>query len=206
LGLLLTLAGCNIVGAVLYKVSPPPKTPARYKPVQETAVIYIENSRNRGANEIDNEQLARLLGDELRANKVVPLVADNAVNQLRDRDPAAFAKMTVPEIGRAVGAKQVIYVDLSRIFIDVDDTDQMVRGEMDASVRIIDARTGQNRWPEDAQQGWPVSFSTPFAPLASGTTEAGYRRKMHEAMAQRISHLFYDWQDDNSASQFGHEQ
>src|SRR4051812_10680622 len=111
---LLLLTGCNAVGAIAYKIGPPPRTPAKYKPAKELAVIIVENYRNPSASDVDSEQLARLIADELRNNKVVPLVAENAIQQLRDADREKFRAMTIPALGRAVGAKQVIYVDLVR--------------------------------------------------------------------------------------------
>jgi len=201
--LLALLAGCNAVGAIAYKLGPPPRTPAKYKPAQELAVIVVENYRNPSASDVDSEQLARLIGDELRNNKVVPLVAENAVQHLRDVDREKFRAMTIPAIGRAVGAKQVIYVDLVRSSMEVAVGESMVRGSMDATVRVVDATTGQTRWPSESQQGWPVSVQSPFTTVDEKASETAFRRKMHESMALQVSHLFYDWLNDFEASDVG---
>lgn len=200
---LLVMTGCNVVGAIAYKLGPPPRTPAKYKPKQELGVIVVENYRNPSSSDIDSEQLSRLIADQLRENKVVPLVADNAVSHLRDKDPIAFRKMTIPAIGQAVGAKQVIYVDLVRSSIDVAVGQSMVRGSMDATVRVVDVATGQTRWPSEAQQGWPVRVESPFVAVDENATEMSFRRKMHESMALSASHLFYDWLNDFEASDIG---
>jgi len=196
---MMSLAGCTAAGALAYKFGPPPRTPAKYKPNQDLAVIIVENYRNPSSSEIEAEQLARLIADEIREEKIVPLVADNAVSNLRDADPAKFHTMSIPAIAKAVGAKQAIYVDMRRSSIEVSEGEQMVRGSMDVGVKIVDAQNGLTRWPADSQQGWPVGIETPFV-SAENVNESLFRRRMHEAMAVRISHLFYDWVNDDEGS------
>jgi hypothetical protein len=111
--------------------------------------------------------------------------------------------MSIPAIAKAVGAKQVIYVDLIKSSIDVAEGEAMVRGSMDAAVRVVDAGTGQTRWPIDALQGWPINVQTPFLANDEKTNESDFRRRMHEVLAIKISHLFYDWLDDFEASDIG---
>ncbi|CAN5567906.1 hypothetical protein BH10PLA1_BH10PLA1_09770 [soil metagenome] len=193
----LLLAGCNVIGAIAYKVTPLPKTPAKYKPDQDLAVVVVENSRNPGASEIDAQQIAMLVADELRKNKVVPLVDDSAVENLRDQDPKAFKKMSLPAIGRGVGAKQVIYVDLSRVQIEAAVADQMIKGSVDATVRVIDVHSGNLRFPVEAAQGWPVSMETPFLTVDEKTDETSLRRRLHDGLAISIGRLFYDWTNEN---------
>ncbi len=203
--LLLLLVGCNVVGALAYKVTPPSKTPAKYKPAKELAVIVVENYRNPSAGDVDSEQLARLIADQLREQKVLPLVADNALSQLRDQDPEKFRKMSIPSIGRALGAKQVIYVDLLKSTIDVAEGESMIRGSMDATVKVVDVTTSQSRWPAESVQGWPASVQTPFMTVGPNETEITFRRKLHEAMALQVSHLLYDWSNEDAGSQFSRE-
>ncbi len=199
------LVGCNVVGALAYKVTPTPKTPAKYKPAKELAVIIVENYRNPSASDVDSEQLARLIADQIREQKTFPLVADEALSGLRDQDLQKFCKMTIPAIGRAVNAKQVIYVDLIKSTIDVSVGESMIRGSMEAMVKVVDATTGQSRWPTESAQGWPVSVQTPFVAVSPNETEITFRRKLQEAMALQVSHLFYDWSNENAGSQFGRD-
>jgi len=194
---LVSLAGCNAIGAIAYKVSPLPKTPAKYKPYPEMGVVVVENSRNPGASEIDAQQIAALVSDELRKNKVMPLVEDNVVNDLRDKDPKVFKTMALAAVGRAVGARQMVYVDIGRIVIETSVADQMVKGTIEATVRVIDTKTGVVRWPSESVQGYPVSIDTPLLAVDDKMTEQGLRRRMHEYLAISIGRLFYDWTNEN---------
>ncbi len=194
---LLLLSGCSAAGALIYKVTPAEKTPAVYTPAQELSVIVVENSRNPAANEIDCQQLARLIADQFRKYKVVPLVDDNALNQLRDRDLKAYRAMSIAEIGRQVGAKQIFYVDLQRSSVELAAGDQMVQGSIQSTVRVIDVKSGQTLWPTDAAAGWPLGMETPLIEISDKVTESGIRRNMHDAIAVRLGQLFHPWTVDD---------
>jgi hypothetical protein len=189
----LALGGCSLLGGLAYKLSPPATTPAQYKLGIDPAVVLVENSRNPSQTEVDASLVAALLRDDLARHKSAVLVEQHAVLRLRDRDPAAFAKMSITEIGRAVGAQQVVYVDLHRVSVEVDSGNQMVRGAVEASVRVIDVRTGANRWPQDVPQGVPIGFETPYTDIGRQMTDASVRRVLHEKLVRTIGRLFRDW-------------
>jgi hypothetical protein len=189
----LSAGGCSLLSAAAYKLGPPPTTPAQYKLGPDLAVVLVENSRNPSPTEVDARQIAALLREDLAEHKSAVLVGEHAVLRLRDRDPAGFAKMSITEIGRAVGAQQVVYVDLYRVSVEIDSGNQMVRGMIEASVRVIDVRTGSNRWPKDMTQGVPIGFETPFTDIGSQMTDASVRRVMHQKLVRTIGRLFRDW-------------
>jgi hypothetical protein len=191
---MLLLTGCSGVGAIAYKLSPPEKTPALYKLGADPTVVLVEDSHNPAAAEMDSMHIAALLRDDLREHKSAVLVDDNAVMKLRDADPAAFAKMSLTDIGRAVGAKQIVYVDVQRVGIEIDTGGQMVRGSIECLSRVIDVRTGINRWPADSPVGVPVGFETPFTAINERMTEADVRAKLHEKVVLTVGRFFRDWQ------------
>lgn len=192
--ILMLLSGCSGIGAIAYKLGPPEKTPALYKLGQDPAVVLVEDSRNPAAAELDSIQIAALLREDLREHKSAVLVDDSAVMKLRDSDPAAFAKMSITDIGRAVGAKQVVYVDVQRVGIEIDTGGQMVKGSIECLSRVIDVRTGMNRWPVDSPVGVPVGFETPFTAINDRMTESDVRRKLHEKVVLSVGRFFRDWQ------------
>jgi hypothetical protein len=193
MGLLFGTGGCGLVGILLHKVTPPPTTHAKYLLGVEPTAILVENSRNPGETEIDANQIAALLREDVKKWKSAVLVDDDAVLRLRDRDLSAFRKMSIPEVGSQVGAAQVLYIDLQRISLEFDAGGQMVRGQFEAFVRVIDVRTGVNRWPADAQQGYPVAFETPFTEVTQRLNETDIRRRMHEQAVLQIGRFFRDW-------------
>jgi hypothetical protein len=190
------LTGCAAAGALAYKFGPPDMTPAKYQLGQDPTVVLVEDAHNPAAAEIDSMQIAALLRADLTEHKSAVLVDEGAVLKLRDADPAAFAKMTIGEIGRAVKAKQIVYVDVQRVSIELDTGGQMVKGTIETMCRVVDAQTGINRWPVDSPSGTPVGFETPFTAINERMTESDVRRKLHEKVVLSIGRFFRQWSAD----------
>ena len=191
--LLLMLVGCGPVGAIAYKILPPETTKAKFKLGQEPTVVLVENSRSPGENEVDARQIMALLRLDLIEHKSAVLVPEYAVLRLKDADPAKFAKMSITEIGRQVDAKQVVYVDIIRTNIEVDYGGQMVKGSIETTCRVIDVRTGMNRWPIEVPQGIPVGFETPQTQITERMTESDVRRRLHDQVVLTVGRFFRDW-------------
>jgi hypothetical protein len=106
----------------------------------------------------------------------------------------------VAEMGRAVGAHQVLYVDLTEFVVQQAIASEMVHGQAKATVRILDAETGEIRWPMDSTQGYLIQVTTPYSDGSSSATEQSMRDQMCHDLAERISHLFYEWDSDQMDS------
>src|SRR5947209_17437620 len=107
-----SLSGCNIGGALAYKVLGPTKVKADYAPPKEPLLVLVENYRHSADLQPAADQLGNLVVEDLKAHKVGPIVDSNALYTLRSERPNEYQKMKIPDIARYVGAKQVIYVDL----------------------------------------------------------------------------------------------
>ncbi len=197
----LALGGCSILGLAAYKFTPPPRTSAKYVLPQEPTVVLIENFRDPAQHEIDAQQLTKAVLIDLKRFKTVPLVDDLAVQQLRDRDKAALAKMSIPAVGRAVGAKQVIYVDLIRNTIDMEAGRQMVKASLEVRVKVVDVATGASRWPNEVEQGWPLSMETPWVSIDNNTNEVMFLQRIQEDMGVQIGKLFRSYINENEDSE-----
>ena len=106
------------------------------------------------------------------------------------------APVTVADLGRSVGAAQVIYVDLTDFNVERTMASEMIKGEVDASVWVIDAHTGQVRWPTDTTQGFTISVPTPYLQPGEKLDENALRGQMDEAIAGQIARLFYSWNSE----------
>ena len=212
LALLLALvpgvAGCSLFAAMAYKMSPEVTVPARYAPKKEPMVVIVQRSRNQGDAVHEAERIGRYVTEDLKAHKIGPMLDPAELTDLQPRRtggsvwaaarPAAPAArpMTLTEMGRAVGARQILYVDLTTFAIEPALGSEMVNGQAEARVRVIDAETGKTRWPTDTTQGHLISLSTPFAATAGGGGETAVREHMTQALAARIARLFYSWDSD----------
>ena len=67
---------------------------------------------------------------------------------------------------------------------------------MSASVRVVDARTGRTRWPEDVSGGYPVAVETAFVEMSDEAELMRARQGAYRAMADQIAKLFYKWKPE----------
>ena len=189
--MLLPLVGCATVGMVAYKLSGPEPVPAKYTPAKELTLVLVESFENPSAHVVDAQRLTAQISIDLERQKIVPLVDVDRLQALRDRDPAAFRKMTIPSIGRAVGAKQVLYVNIVELSHETDGT--VMRGRTTTMSRFIDTGTGTTLWPTDFAQGFPLNMETPYVRLELDPTGDGVRGRLVREMSDAITKLFYKW-------------
>lgn len=185
--LTLTFTGCTTAGALAYKLSGPRPIPAQYKPAKEPMLVLVENYHNPSAAMLDAEQLSNRLADGLRFYRVAPLVDPSKLGAVQS-DPA-YAKMTIPAVGRAAGAGQILYVNVKRFGVEETVAGEMIKGTAEMTVRVVDADTGANRWPADVS-GHPVLIATPWQRQAEGATDVGLRDQMSRSAATYIVKLF----------------
>lgn len=178
---------CSTAGVLAHKFVGPPPVPATYKPAKEPMLVLVENYRNPSASMLDSARLSMLVGEQFRRHNIAPLVAPARLEALR-ADPA-YAEMTIPAIGRHVGAKQVLYVNVRRFGVEGTVGGEMLKGTAEMTVRVVDAATGDNRWPIDAG-GHPVAVTTPWVRLGEGASEVALREQMIRSAAVAIGKIF----------------
>jgi hypothetical protein len=189
--------GCNVIGAIAAKVGPPPTIPAQYALAKKPTVVIVENFRNPASLRLEADAVALHVYEELKAHDVVPLVGDDAIDDLRQRKGAAYRTMPLDAIAREVGAAQVIYVDLERFELVQDVGSEAPGGTAEAHVRVVDAETGDALWPLDSAAGQPLTVSIDPRRITPEAPDAAVRRLLHQALADRVAKLFYNWQGDS---------
>jgi hypothetical protein len=198
---LLPAGGCNIFGPVATIVAGPPSVPAVYRPAKESMLLLVENFQHPTQAYADAEMLARTLHDELQRQKVAPLVPLEKLYALRTNRPDDYRNMSIAAVGRELGAKQVLYVDLQQASIDAATGSDLLRGRVTVQLRIVDTATGQSRWPEDAAEGYPLSYESPTPRNEDATNMSVVRTATYRGVADRIARLFRKWQPANAAPQ-----
>jgi len=193
--LLLFLNGCNIMGALAYKTMGPNKIPAEYTPLKEPTLVLAESYGQANDLQPYADQLGNLVAKELLAHKVAPLVDDSKLMTLRGEKANGYDKMKIPDVGRAVGAKQIIYIDLRQCAIESVQGSDMFQGAIEANVRVVDVATGQTRWP-DVGDSHPFKSKTEFTRRDARDTPLAVRNIMLENLAEAIARLFYEVKPD----------
>lgn len=199
--ILLSAVGCNIIAPAATIIGGPPSVPAVYRPAKEPMLVLVENFHHPTDAYADSEMLARTLVDELQRQKVAPLVPIEKLYALRTNRPDDYRKMSIAAIGRELGAKQVLYVDLQQALIDAAPGSDMLRGRVSLLLRIVDAETGRSRWPRDLSDGYPLNYEMPPPRSEEATNINAARTATYRGVADRIARLFRKWQPDNASPQ-----
>jgi hypothetical protein len=190
------LAGCSLVGAVADRAITPTVN-AKYVPNKKDSMLVLVESYGLSLDSgIESQHMALTLDRSLRDDKIATTVDQQKLERLRDADPDQYRKMTIAEIGRRVGARQVLYVHIGRDEIVKPPGSGQMRGHIEAVVKIVDSATGDTRWPTDSSSE-AVQITTDWIPDASGTTDADLRATMADQMAQDIGRLFHDYHPDD---------
>jgi hypothetical protein len=192
----LAVQGCMAVGAIAYKLSPPPTTPAVYTMASEKTLVLVENYRNPGVADQDTERLGREIAGQFKKHKIAPVVDPDKLFEYRSDKGNAFDQMTIAAIGRAMGADQVLYVDIVNYGGDWTLASDMLHPKADIRVRVVDVKTGNTTWPTEAVRGYPMSIELQYAEIKNTASEMDEQEAMCQATADKVVKLFYKHEED----------
>lgn len=142
--------GCNIVGPVAAAVAPPPTVAAEYTLQDRPTVVFIDDREN----VVNPISFRRVIADKVSEDLMTKKILSRTI---RPHDALAVAShydrsnqvMPIDAIGRAVGAEQVLYIEMVA-FVDHIDRNTP-RGYASARVRVIDVENRKRLYPpEDA--------------------------------------------------------
>jgi hypothetical protein len=193
-------SGCAL-SAIAYKVMGPPPIPPRYKvPPTDPLLVLVENAHSSSSAIPEAEELARVIHDDLAEHKVAPMIEPSKVNELRDANPQAFAKMTIAQMGRALGAKQVLYVHVDQLDINSTDASQVVRLKIALKLKMVNVATATTVWPKSGDTE-PYDFESPFQRVTPGTSQSGLNHQILRESGVEISRWFYAYQPETMSEE-----
>ena len=188
--LLLSQTGCNVLGWASSAVAGETKRPATFAPAKRPTIVIAENFANPSLASLDEEPLARYITEELTANQVAPMIDPDQVTRLQSKNPAQFRGMTIAAVGQAVGAEQILYVNIVNVDVHFADNSDLIRGRGEIRVRFVDANTAATIWPTDSAEGFPITTETSIVRRAE-RNDVLVRSDVHRALAIRAGLLFY---------------
>lgn len=191
--LLAGLGGCNIIGVVSDKLAGDmPVEPVHRPDPTKKMVVIAENYRGSG-DPSDAARLGQIVTDRLAVNNVAPLVSNDRLMEVRDRSPMAYRKMSVVEIARAVGAEQVVYIDVGGVGVGTQLGGDSLKGVASANVKLIDVSTGAVLYPRDMDAGEAVSFESDLHRASSEWTADRVRGETLMGLGIRVARLFHTY-------------
>jgi len=185
------VVGCAAISAVTYKVAGDPKVPAEYKPANQPTLVLVENFQNPDQYRESASELERDIVGELKNNHVTQVIRVEKLEDLRSADAAAYRKMRIDQVGRALGAKQVIYVNLTKFSAHPPLGSPEMSGEAEALVRVIDVESGRTLWPQDTSAGRDIKYETKHEEAVDFSNTSAVQDQMSAALADKIARLFY---------------
>jgi hypothetical protein len=201
---ILIQGGCTILGVAAAKLAPDPVIPPQYELAKEPTLVLVENFHNPASLRMQADSLNRALCDDLLANDAAPLVDSEDAAALRRKDVEAYRKMPLDAIGKAVGATQVIYVDLESFEVTHALASELYSGTALARVRVV-GDNGDVLWPSDSAGGYPISVKVNPRHTAQGVAEDAVRQQLTSDLSMKIGRLFHKWTSsstDGAAEQF----
>ncbi len=183
--------GCQLPFAILAKLFPEEKVQPRFVlPSDRTILVFPDDIKcplvYPPAKRTLAEKVDKLLIAHSLAAETIPY--DKLID-LRNAEPK-FNLMSIPRIGRRLGADLVIYVSIEEFSLKDNPVDALWRGKLVARVKVVDVLKGRI-WPDESA-GFPISIAEPMTENTSETYGSQLARKLAERMAEEVCGLFHE--------------
>ncbi len=186
--------GCQpALGRLAWIFEPPQKVKALYDlPPRKTVLVFVDDVLNPLEYQPVKMELTERLNAHLIQKKLVAdIVPYEMIVQWTSRT-TDLDRLSVSEVGQALGAELVLYVHLDKFRVKEDERSPLWHGQMATTVRVVDVYAGR-LWPQDRPEGYAVpQVETPTADNPSASYGAEVTRQLTEAMAEEIINLFCD--------------
>ena len=191
------LGACNILGPAVYMIKGQPKAPAKYELENRTTVVFVDDRNN--AIPINSSRVRRAVADDVTKQ----LMSRNIVTKtISPRDAMALSRsqdregklMSMAAIGEAVGAEQLIYIEMLSYRGSADNVTPRPSAmcrlkviDIVSKTRLFPAPGLENDWQQVIVQGAPVSPEL----YRSSVGRRQIEKILTEAIADKVTKLFY---------------
>jgi hypothetical protein len=198
----LAVAGCNMAVPALYVIEGPGKRPAVFTlPEDSKVVVYVDDRRNVVSRLQLRAALADDIGTRLRDLELVKEVVSGRelIGYVR-RVETPSKRVSIEEMGQAVGADLVVYVEMDGFALSPDGATPKPVGS--AFVKVVDVKARERLFPPPGgdPMGWPVSAEVQNMTPEMFRTSAQRRRAedlLEKKLAEEVARLFHDHEPKN---------
>jgi hypothetical protein len=188
---------CNIVAPAAYLAFGEGKVPAAYEPLNRPTVVFVDDRQNTipmNASRIRREIADKVSTDLMQREILTDMIsARDAMAVVRNQDREGHL-MSIDMIGAAVGAEQIIYIEMLSFQGSTDGYSP--RPTAACRLKIVDVPNRTRLFPPpDSDQSWyPVEVvSPPISPDLYQSTEG--RRQIEQMLAalvgDQVGKIFY---------------
>ncbi|MBT7657687.1 MAG: hypothetical protein HN568_04685 [Phycisphaerae bacterium] len=187
------LSSCNIAGVASYLTTPDPEQEALFVLPNVPTVVFVDDRRN----VMHPVRLRRVIAEEvtnelLKREILSTMISPRDVMRVSATNDKYNTPMPVGELGKAVGASVVIYIEMQAFGLTSDGLTANPRTT--CNIRVIDARNRERLFPAD-----PAGFSiteTMKHVTSNRVTTSSDARKLAEELAKKlgvaVGEVFYD--------------
>ena len=183
--------GCQILGAIAAKAQGGQPVEAEFVPKKVPTLVLSEHPPDSAVDDVSAEDIGRRTADFWNDHKISPLIDLAKLEELRVTRASDYYKMSTVAIGKALGADQVLYIDVRDSHDENAGGSETIKAVASAKVRLIDVASGQTLWPPDAAQGYAIDAETAYGARGDGISESTQMEQVRAMLADKIAKLFY---------------
>jgi len=172
------------------------KTAAQFTLGKGPILVLVDDLGERVIWPEIRERLAGRLADDLLAHKATEKVISPQTLQLARRTQPDFDKRGCREVGRLMGADQVLWVEVADFFASeaLEDVDSATR--IAVTIKVVDpkgtVKDGNIRvWPVE-REGRPVKVELSANDVNRARTRQAIAEELTSRLAVEIARLFYE--------------
>lgn len=186
------LSSCNVVAGVSYAITPDPSQDAQYVLPDRRTVVFVDDRRNVMHPTRLRRVIAERITRDLLAKKILTtVVSPRDVMRVSAANDRHNNPLAVDELGRAVDASIVIYVEMGAFGLTSDG--QTANPRASCTVRVIDVDKRSRLFPTDQAA---LTVSSNLKRIDPHRIESGAEiRKLAEELAEQlgdsIAKVFY---------------
>jgi hypothetical protein len=197
----MSLSGCAALGVAASDAAGTPSVPARWVPPREPTLVLVERNYAIAGGDPDCDRLERFINQDLKSHDVAPLVDFQPLATLRETDPDKFGRLSIAALGRMAGAKQVIYVSVLSYGSETPIGSPQAKWSASVKVKVVDATTGQSRWPLDLADGIPMQADSEYQARDETVAYGAVRDILNRNLADKIGKLFHSWEQEHDTAE-----
>lgn len=204
--IVLAQGGCEGPAAVMDAFQNGDPVPAQYILPDVRTVVVVDDPKNFMGNPGLVRQIGTTAVHFLRHEKALPtaeFVDPRDIAVLEARLDEKWTTLPIAEIGRRLGAEQIIYARIKQVTMHV--AGNVYRPEAILEVKVLQAADGKRLWPNatalpDPEKPAPshaltikMKYETRDSRYFGDATPDDLARKLAEQIGQELAQLFYDW-------------
>jgi len=198
MAVMLGAGACSVIGFTAAAVFPE-KVKAAYALADRPTVVIVDDPSGLFHDRGIMNQIAVQVGDDLVAQAVLTVtVPPGALAQLEGRVGEAYKRMPIDSVGQAIGAEQVIHINIESIVVTA------VRMTLVCRVKVIDAVRSERLFPGRSptrEKPTPRSVGLVTAEMVEQKiidmdrrARALTQQELARRMSLTVSRLFYNYE------------